>query len=1346
MNPLSGAFRLAVIASLVGFAKFSAAAPPIPAPLQPWQDWATWDAPHRNCPTPYSDPNAHRCFWPSQLALQAGAAGGAFQLGVEAYAETWVPLPGGGDAWPVDVRIDGNVAPVVEHEGRPAVRLPAGAHAITGAFRWAAIPQSLPVPAAIGVLALTLDGRPVEFPAWDANGVLWLKRAAAPGTADKDFLAVKAYAVIDDGIPLWLRTEIELVVSGKSREEAIGAVLPAGWKLAAVRSPIPVAVDDAGRLKAQVRAGKWTVQLDAFRLDDPKEFAFAPDAKPAVADELVAFRARPDFRFVDIVGSPSVDVSQTTFPERWRRLPVYRWDTATPFRLEERMRGMGRQKPAGLAISRELWLDEAGSGLTFRDRIDAQRQQIWRLDAAPGQDIGSVQIGGEGQLITRNPANGAPGVEIRTRDISLEATGRMERAARLPATGWRSDADSLRITLNLPPGWRLFALFGADWVNGDWLTAWTLLDLFLLLIFSLAVGRLWGVGPAIVAFLAFGLSFHEPGAPRYAWLLLLIPLALLRVVPEGWGRRLVRAGKWLMVVVLLLALAPFVSRQVQQAIYPQLEVVGSSGAALLGQAAGEAMAAPQTAAADGFANEAAVDQVRTRSKPGIGNYGVLSKAAPSPNSNMAWDVKARIQTGPAIPDWQWRVATFGWSGPVAESQTVRPILIPRGVEQALTALRVALLLLLAAILLDARRMRGCVFRGAKAAALMAAALAFAAPVATAQDFPDRPMLDQLRERLLKPADAYPTAADIPHVALSLDGRRLAMDAEIHVALEVAVPLPGRLPAWSPVSVDVDGKPAAALRRDDGYLWVVLAPGVHRVRVEGVISDASEWEWTFRLRPRRVAIDAPGWTVGGVRADGVPEAQVFFARQQRSAAEESSYERQNLQTLVAVDRRLEIGLVWQVHTVVTRLSEENKAVALRVPLLPGENVLSANAVVRDGFIEVRLGANEKEFRWESELSTTGELTLATRAADTWVERWRLVASPVWNVALSGLAPIFEANTPSLVPVWHPWPGESVALKITRPEAIAGATITINRGAHDVSVGKRQRTAKLDLALRCSLGEDFLLGLPAEAEVTALTHDGAPIPVRRDGTKLVVPLRPGEQRLSVAWTTDGPLGLRAGVDPVRLPVESANVQTTIRLPGDRWVLWTDGPLRGPAVRFWIVLACSLLAAIVLGRINHSPLRPLEWMLLAIGLTQVPLPAALTVIGWLFLLAWRGRESFQRLRPIGYNFVQIALVGVTAIALGIFVAVVAQGLLGSPRMFILGNGSGAHALSWFQARCGPDFPQPGAVTISIWWYRLAMLAWALWLAASLLRWLAWGWRQFSAGGFFRGRTPKASPPPAA
>ena len=153
----------------------------------------------------------------------------------------------------------------------------------------------------------------------------------------------------------------------------------------------------------------------------------------------------------------------------------------------------------------------------------------------------------------------------------------------------------------------------------------------------------------------------------------------------------------------------------------------------------------------------------------------------------------------------------------------------------------------------------------------------------------------------------------------------------------------------------------------------------------------------------------------------------------------------------------------------------------------------------------------------------------------------------------------------------------------------------------------------------------------------------------------------------------------------------------------------------------------------------------MLLSVGLTQVPLPAALIVAGWLFFLAWRGTVRFASLPDGVCNLLQFLLVMMTLVTMGIFIAIVSQGLLGSPEMFILGNGSTRHDLKWYQPQTGGMLAQPILVSVSIWWYRLLMLLWALWLAASLVHWLAWGWRQFSQGGVIRRATKKNTVPPA-
>lgn len=719
--------------------------------------------------------------------------------------------------------------------------------------------------------------------------------------------------------------------------------------------------------------------------------------------------------------------------------------------------------------------------------------------------------------------------------------------------------------------------------------------------------------------------------------------------------------------------------------------------------------------------------------------GGMTSTQSAAAQNLLYDPQARIQTGPALPEWSWQQVSFGWNGPVRETQEVRAIFIPRGWEQALSVLRVLLVLLLAAALLrrSSPHKMPPVKPFASASLLLGAIfLMLTVGASKASDFPDATLLETLRERVIEKSDAFPNAANIPLATLHLTENALEVTAVVHTGAEVAVPLPGRLPAWSPVSVSVDGKPFSSLRRDDGFLWVVLPEGVHTVKIAGLLPESADWEWAFLLRPLRVKIDAPGWVVNGVNPEGIPGQQVFLTREKKEALRDPAYEQQALRSVVQVRRNFELGLVWRVQTTVQRLSPPERPIFLRVPLLPGENVLTGNTVVTEGQMEVRLGAQTSQFSWVSELPITHEIALKTRTSDTWVEYWSLTLSPVWNVAIAGLAPIFEQNTPQLLPVWQPWPGESTTLSITRPEFIPGPTVTVSRVTQTTSLGVRQRSTRLEIALQCTLGEDFSIRIPESAEITSLTLGGASIPVRRSQGAVMVPILPGKQTIVMEWKTNAELGFRASADAVTLASPAANISSIIEVPSGRWVLWATGPLLGPAVRFWIVLACALVAAVVLTRLPSSPLKFKEWVLLALGLTQVPLPSGLLVAGWLFLFVWRGKPSYSALPIWLFNLLQIALLATTALALGVFVQVVAAGLLGDPRMFIIGNDSTPDALRWFQAGPSDVLPQPASFSISIWWYRLLMLFWALWLATSLLRWLRWSWQQFSTNQCFRRR----------
>jgi hypothetical protein len=59
--------------------------------------------------------------------------------------------------------------------------------------------------------------------------------------------------------------------------------------------------------------------------------------------------------------------------------------------------------------------------------------------------------------------------------------------------------------------------------------------------------------------------------------------------------------------------------------------------------------------------------------------------------------------------------------------------------------------------------------------------------------------------------------------------------------------------------------------------------------------------------------------------------------------------------------------------------------------------------------------------------------------------------------------------------------------------------------------------------------------------------------------------------------------------------------------------------------------------------------------------------------------------------------------------------------------------------------------AISISIWFYKAAMLAWALWLSFAVVRWVRWAWDAFGArklwqrtGAINPFRRESALPPP--
>ena len=61
----------------------------------------------------------------------------------------------------------------------------------------------------------------------------------------------------------------------------------------------------------------------------------------------------------------------------------------------------------------------------------------------------------------------------------------------------------------------------------------------------------------------------------------------------------------------------------------------------------------------------------------------------------------------------------------------------------------------------------------------------------------------------------------------------------------------------------------------------------------------------------------------------------------------------------------------------------------------------------------------------------------------------------------------------------------------------------------------------------------------------------------------------------------------------------------------------------------------------------------------------------------------------------------------------------------------------------KSGPVMPRPFTLSLPLIAYRIMMLAWALWLAASLIKWLKFALESFKTEGLWRDAPPRKIKP---
>ena len=1144
----------------------------VPDDLQGWQEWVLKDKEYRDCPF-YFDRDARQrndflCAWPGRLRLAVTVSDAEFTQQWTVYAEEqWLALPGGVDYWPDRVTVNDRAIEVVARDNVPSIRVGPGIYSITGRFDWDERPAILRLPPASGLVTLTVDGRRVERPEMNRNGVFLGERKR--DTRVVDSVRSEVHRLVADDVPTRLVTRLEIDVSGSVREELFGPILPEGFVPLHIQSELPARLEADGNLRVQVRPGRWTIYLNA-RGPDVLDSIVRQDAGTNLPNaEIWSYLSNDRLRVTAAEGLPPVDPTQVKVPGNWQNYPAFRVERGARFVITERSRGVVSATNE-LALDRTMWLDFDGDGLVVLDAISGEMRTGWRLDMAPPYALLSAREREENLLITQGQDAGSTGIEVRQTDVDVDALGQSDARGSMPVTGWDARFAQVRATLNLPPGNKLLAAPGVDVARGSWASQWQLLDFFLVLIITIAAWRLLGRGAGVIALLALTLSFHEMYAPGWLWLNLLIAIALMRVAPAGRLRQSVSGYQWLSAAALVIALVPFIASQLRVALYPQLEPQYNQYQLYDGVVPASAPAEEPRRTSEGKAPKLRSEAVVAESDM-LGE--VRAAAAKRSYDFERYAPNAIVQAGAGIPSWKWNTYSLQWSGPVEAVQTMRLVVMPRWLVSALRVTEVVLLLLFAAVLaaeiLNKRwGLPGGIKLGrAEVASVFAvglfATLMTASPSVEAQ-MPDADLLKQLQQRLLEPPDCVPRCAEIAAADVSVGASSINMDLTIHAMEDIAIPLPGSAEGWRPEVVLLDGAAnTRVIRMGNNALWLYVTSGRHRVTLRGPVPAVDSLELPFPTPPRVVEVNGDGWLIAGIKDRRLLSGSLQLTRLQTGGDgnETVRWESSRFPAFARIERTVELDLDWRVRTTVYRVAPMQGALTLDVPLLDGESIVSGDFAVSEGRVLVSMNPQQREISWESSLPRKSPLTLSVEEGASWNEIWRFAVGNIWTAAFDGVPESDTGDDVSDVRVaeFSPRGGEQLTLTATRPEAVGGSTLAFDSVSLSVKHGNRSADASLALRYRSTRGAQHVLRLPAGAEVTSVKIDGRSQTMRADGGELTIPILPGEHGIQVQWRESGEMGLRTSTPAVDIAAPASNIELSLTKPRDRWLLGTRGPRR-------------------------------------------------------------------------------------------------------------------------------------------------------------------------------------------
>lgn len=1391
----------------------------VPPQLKGWEKWALDGYKKPVCDFAASNEKEKFCYYVSELSLDVLGRTLNFNMRVKTLEEGMVLLPGSKDVMPAEVTSGGRRLAVLEKNSRPYVLLAAGEYLITGVARSKENIRSFYVPNEAAVLNLRINGKSISGPTIEKDGTLRLD-ATTSGKKETDDLSYTAVRKISDGVPLTQVLHIDLNVTGSQRVENLGKVIPENFTPMSINNQIPAHIQKNGELIAEVRPGNWWIEITFRQINDTLTIS---TEELLSESEVWVLEKAADRRVIrESSTMRPMQTKNIKIPDSWRKLPAYEVRKGEDVTLTSIPYTANREDELGLR--REIKLSYDGKFYSVRDNISAKFKENGRLNLATPFKLSSAEIDGEAQSITTDEASKL-GLEVRKGNSNLTTVSRAESKIGLPVTGYDRTFETARWSLSLSPGYKLFAVSGADKVSDSWVSNWDLLSIFIVAVMGVILYYLFDRPKAILGTCAFILL--HPVFPAFTSTSFMICAAIfvLRYLDQkSLAYRFVKFLKISLMLFLGLATLSFLVVHLREVIYPVFDTgyvrnpLGSllspsflasfyvvlllaywivkvftnpaSTSGKKGMAIFAAIIAFIVFVSGSLSNffslfesgvrfsQHAVYELASSEPFGAYDGMVLAKKS-APRSRMAVSAsnqmltenfkmmnknvkleqyqsmdlgRNRIQTGVGFPSFSTKSIDITLKGKVNASDKFGIYVISPTLNLFIT---LAQMLLAAMLLLYFSEMKvklpasknGKKKWYAKFLPLIMLAM-FVPSAARANELPSEQMLKELKTKLTREEKAacLPDCAAIPQGRLVITGNQLTLNLQVHASSnKTVVPLPSiRADGAGFAKIEqvlVNGAPYSALIRKGDNLNVSLNKGVHQITIRALLDDNSD---SFSITASKPKIGVMSSELSGfaVNESVTSGSQVFqINRTKRAVAKSnlSSSSRIEMAAFFEITRSMDIGALWQVTTTVRRINQSQGSASIDVPLLEGEKVISLEGTLLKDAIRLSFAPSETVKTFSSLLPVDQAIHLfVPQNVKNYREVWRLNLETTWSMKKTGIDPIVDNSSRT---VFKPSAGDSLVLSMLRPAGVDGEVITFDSVTYNISSARQITSLELFLKMRASEAGTHSITLPKDTVVKELQINSENYPVVQKGRELNIPVTAGSSEVLIKAEVKKEMGVKFSFPKISLNAPSVDINQKMEVSANRWLLFTAGPVTGPAVLFWSQLPLLLLLAFVLARAKSIPMAGWQWFVLLLGLTQANILVGVAVVGWFVLIA--AREKITASGKLK-NAIQILIVIATIIFIYALFKGVKGGLLGIWDMKISGNnsffswsGDRAWMLNWYQDASSNLLPTPWVISLPVAAYRVLMVLWSVWLAFSFIGWIKWGARIYGQGGLWNAKS---------